>query len=1205
MAFDLSRTVFDPRKNYSGVVMEQGRVQLDSDWNEWLAELSRRVQAETLDLFGHAAYPPPTPAAFQITATSGPNAVSIGCGRMYVDGLLAENHGAPANEQWDAALAELSGAPQPPPDPPPPPGPSNTVDFENQPFYPNAPFPTGDGPYLLYLDVWLRPVTWLEDLDLIEKAVGVDTTGRIQTVWQVKWVEFPQGETYSCATPDPEIAYPPASTGLLTTGLVPGAEAGPCCLSDGSGYTGVENQFYRVEIHQAGAAVDPANPSGATFKFSRDDASIMTGVTAISNGTNIAGNPASVLTVMSLGRDDVLGFAAGDWIEVLDDWSELAGVAGAMCQIDSVDVASRTITLTTTLPATPNFPVDASGLTDPNRHTRILRWDQSGTIYRINGTNLQPWCDLADTGGVIPVPESDTTLLLEDGITVTFTTTTPGGSFNVGDFWTFAARTADGSVEMLTAAPPLGIHHHYTKLSIVDFTGPSATDCRTPWPSGGEACGCCCTCTVGDGRKYSSIQQALDALPATGGEVCILPGRYLERVVLDGLTDVVLHGCGAQTRIASPSLDPNAAASAGDSVAASGLSAVVTLLGCEHVELRSFAVEAGEQEVGILLDRASQVIEVVAEISDIPPDLLLLAPSNTDVAIDDTVLTASTLPAVLALNASVLNISASRIAMANVPSAWPAVYVSGAEIRIDDNWVGLQGSAGAIAREPTSVRADLGNGSVPVQTEYGAAAGVAPGGIMIAGPSTDVLVTANEIEGGSRNGITLGSFSVLDSNGNDTGQPIGVVVETEDNCATTGTLLLPNAPSSGPSGSTIVAGGRLVNITLDRNRIRNMGLCGIGSVGFFDLAQQAEVITIDTLTVTGNEISNTLLRAVAASNEKLTTLGYGAICVPDVQALVVRDNAITDFGATPGAAVCGIFVLHAEGVDVSRNRIIQTGELDLSSKGQIDPGLRSGILLALVTPPELATSVGTASVSGELSVSAPLYETGLPALRVEHNVVRVPVGLALTALGFGAFTIVNNFLSSGELVERAIASTVEVANLGVSVELARPATNARALYLSNAAVPTALGLTPVGSVSDGAVLFTGNICQVRASADSPTATSSVIVTSLDHLLFADNHCRVESPKRCLALDALLAGSTIQVESNRFQEAVNSVFLSGFTTGIMNITSGNLSTYCVLAFGSSAGGLVNANNLALVGTGVCAKYQASVPTANLAGTGVNQ
>ena len=63
MSFDTSRSRFDPWKNYSGVVMEQGRVQLDSDWNEWLARAqSRRIQAGTLDILGRAAYPPPLPS---------------------------------------------------------------------------------------------------------------------------------------------------------------------------------------------------------------------------------------------------------------------------------------------------------------------------------------------------------------------------------------------------------------------------------------------------------------------------------------------------------------------------------------------------------------------------------------------------------------------------------------------------------------------------------------------------------------------------------------------------------------------------------------------------------------------------------------------------------------------------------------------------------------------------------------------------------------------------------------------------------------------------------------------------------------------------------------------------------------------------------------------------------------------------------------
>ena len=34
MSGDYTRFTFDPLKRYSGVRMQQGRVQLDSDWNE-------------------------------------------------------------------------------------------------------------------------------------------------------------------------------------------------------------------------------------------------------------------------------------------------------------------------------------------------------------------------------------------------------------------------------------------------------------------------------------------------------------------------------------------------------------------------------------------------------------------------------------------------------------------------------------------------------------------------------------------------------------------------------------------------------------------------------------------------------------------------------------------------------------------------------------------------------------------------------------------------------------------------------------------------------------------------------------------------------------------------------------------------------------------------------------------------------------------
>jgi hypothetical protein len=108
MSFDVSRFTFDPSNNFLGVNLQEGRVQLDSDWNEWVSEFSRRVRAENLDTLGASSVPLQTPNAFQIAPD-----FSIGQGRMYVDGLLAENHGLPAGlggaPVWDPHLAERAG----------------------------------------------------------------------------------------------------------------------------------------------------------------------------------------------------------------------------------------------------------------------------------------------------------------------------------------------------------------------------------------------------------------------------------------------------------------------------------------------------------------------------------------------------------------------------------------------------------------------------------------------------------------------------------------------------------------------------------------------------------------------------------------------------------------------------------------------------------------------------------------------------------------------------------------------------------------------------------------------------------------------------------------------------------------------------------------------------------------------------------------
>ena len=62
------------------------------------------------------------------------------------------------------------------------------------------------------------------------------------------------------------------------------------------------------------------------------------------------------------------------------------------------------------------------------------------------------------------------------------------GTFRTGDYWVFATRTADASVERLEQAPPRGIHHHYCRLALlrVESNGQvtGIEDCRQLFPHG-------------------------------------------------------------------------------------------------------------------------------------------------------------------------------------------------------------------------------------------------------------------------------------------------------------------------------------------------------------------------------------------------------------------------------------------------------------------------------------------------------------------------------------------------------------------------------------------------------------------------------------------------------------------------------------------------------------------------------------------------
>jgi hypothetical protein len=146
MKGDFTRNTFDHKKHYSSVRMQQGRVQLDADWNEQADIQAHLQQTEAKDLIGISGAPKDD-AGFQITVDDD-GKIWISKGRYYVDGILCENE--------------------------------TDMLFTQQPDLPGEPLPQAPGLYLAYLDVWQRHITALEDAAIREIALGgPDTATRI------------------------------------------------------------------------------------------------------------------------------------------------------------------------------------------------------------------------------------------------------------------------------------------------------------------------------------------------------------------------------------------------------------------------------------------------------------------------------------------------------------------------------------------------------------------------------------------------------------------------------------------------------------------------------------------------------------------------------------------------------------------------------------------------------------------------------------------------------------------------------------------------------------------------------------------------------------------------------------------------------------------------------------------------------------------
>jgi hypothetical protein len=409
MKGDFSRLPFQAdieTKHYSAVLDQQGRVKTDYDKAVEVAIESHLRQHALRDIIGRSGAPADNPG-FRLTRTPQRHLI-IGAGDYYVDGILCTN--------------------------------DRDVSFTEQPDLPGQELPRSAGRYLAYLRVFERHITAIEDPDIREVALGgPDTTTRTRTVCGVRLFQVPRDAHCLSTLPEWEQAIAPGNVRLSARARRSEDSDDPCLVSPDAGFTGLENQLFRVEIRRGGAAGE------STFIWDRDN-----GCVAIPVEEFLDDQPTNRLRLGSLGKSGVHSLSAGDVLEITDDIQELNGEPGVLVRVEAIDPSVGVITV--------DGQVD--GLS-PGHHPKVRRWSGGGELA-------------VSVGDFIP---------LEDGVEVSFS----GTRFREGDYWVIPARTVTGDVIWPTedsepvAQPALGIKYHHERLGLIDFgegTFDIVSDCR-------------------------------------------------------------------------------------------------------------------------------------------------------------------------------------------------------------------------------------------------------------------------------------------------------------------------------------------------------------------------------------------------------------------------------------------------------------------------------------------------------------------------------------------------------------------------------------------------------------------------------------------------------------------------------------------------------------------------------------------------------
>jgi hypothetical protein len=580
---DLSRLATDPRKHYAGVRMQQGRVLTDDDFNEAAAldaEDMRRTRVHAIGAYGtpDGGFLPK-----DFAVSGGKLDFRLGVGTLYLGGLRLEMS---VEEHYLLQKDWLNFDPATQAAAPPAEGATRTD--------------------LVWIEAWQQPVTAVEDSELFEVALGgPDTSTRWRTMRRVHVAAGVSGS--ECADAWTEVSAGFAALGSMNAEMelatsatltvsfnTPAATADLCSPPQPGGYLGAENQAIRVQM------VDATH-----YTWGYDNAAPLYRAQVSPKGGQMVR-----LTLLTQPKDAVHWPLKGQVVEILP-WSaalangeRVAELQGHLCKVQvSYNPDDHTLDI--------DVPVPTAAF--EQWKARADKADFFNGSAAQDFLYLRVWNrgdDLASPAAV-PIATAD---LGHTGLSVSF----GGAPLRPNDYWVIAARPAAPDVvvpwqlALPSGAAPNGIRRYRAPLALIGWktqagqtTGSVLHDCRPPFQPLTRIRNCC-SVTVGDGSKtfgmFTSIQAAVDALPPSGGTVCILPGRYLEAVRILDRHNVTLHGCGPRSRIVSPDkAAPALLVTGGRDVVAESLAleagptAVVEVRRSEAVRIASCLVQVRDQ----------------------------------------------------------------------------------------------------------------------------------------------------------------------------------------------------------------------------------------------------------------------------------------------------------------------------------------------------------------------------------------------------------------------------------------------------------------------------------------------------------------------------------------------------------------------------------------------------------------------------------